>query len=700
MGKFAVETVFKGTDQMSGAISKIEKKAEGLTKSINKGISELSGNLGTIGGAFEKVGAAMAAAAVVGGLAFADIAKSGMDFEKTLSSVSAVSNASAEQMGALTAKAKELGSTTKFTATEVAGAMEIMSKAGLTVDETLTGVGAILSAAAADGATIEETAASIMSSMKGLGLGPERMKDFADMAAKAGDATSASIGSIAESMAVFGPVARQLNVPLESAIAQLALLQDAGIDASSAGTTLAATYSKLAAPTKRTRDELKALGLSVTDAMGNMKPPDQLLGELFSATDKIKGNAGKMAAVTNLVGLESQKALLNIAAAAGNGKLGKLTGDLRDSAGYADEIAKKKLDNLAGDLTLLGSAANGVKLELYDMAKGPLRETVQGVTAWMTANKGLIMTRVQDFVLAVKENLPEIVTWLQRIGIALAVFYTLKTAVAAAEVAMAAWGIAAQVATGAMWLYNTATSTATATQVASTASLVASKVASTATAVAQGALTAAQWAYNAAIAIGQAGTTGFTVAQVSSKVAQVASTVATWAITTAQTAYNVAVGAGAVGLGAITAAFTASIPAATGAAAATGTAAAALGPFLLVVGAATAAVLALVAAWDQYQSLDKSMGNVGVGGTIDKMWEMGTLDVFAAYDAAANEDAIARSQMVSPQERTAQSISETNTNTTTTDRAELTIKAPPGSTMTKPKTGPAAGVKLVPTGAF
>jgi len=254
----------------------------------------------------------------------------------------------------------------------------------------------LLSAAAADGAGIEETANSLMSSMKAMGIGPEKMQLFADQMAKAGDATKASIGSISESLAIAGPVFKQLNVPMESAIAQIALLQDAGIDASSAGTTLAAAYSKLAAPMGRTKGALAALGLSVKDAMGNMKPPEQLLGQILGATSKIKGNVGQMAAFTELVGLESQKALLNVASAAKDGRLNSLVSDLKDAGGYADLIAKKRLDNFTGDITMLRSAVEGVSIKLFDMEKGPLRDVGQGITNWVRANDDLIVSGIGD----------------------------------------------------------------------------------------------------------------------------------------------------------------------------------------------------------------------------------------------------------------------------------------------------------------
>ncbi len=440
---FSVKTIFSAIDRitptakrMASSVSNFSKSAEKELGKLDKGLSKVSGPMWDAIGR----GAAIAGAGVAAGLG-ASIVR-GAEFEQVISNISAVTHASSRDIARLTDKARLLGSTTKFSSTEVAGAMELMSKAGLTVDETLTGVGAILSAAAADGASIEETAASIMSSMKGLGLGPEKMQTFADMAAKAGDATSASIGSIAESMSVFGPVAKQLDIPLESAVSMLALLQDAGIDASSAGTTLAATFSKLAAPTKRTRDELAALGVTVTDTLGNMKPPDQLLSELLKATDKIKGNAGKMAAVTNLVGLESQKAMLNIAAAAGDGRLGKLTEELKDSAGYAEKVANVKLDNLKGDFQKLMGAVGGVQDSIWDLSKGPLREVTQGAKDWILANKdliaqdiGKIVQGIADAAKWVAKHWEDIAYWGGKIATLATIFLAVASAVKVATIA-------------------------------------------------------------------------------------------------------------------------------------------------------------------------------------------------------------------------------------------------------------------------
>lgn len=398
-----LEAILTASDRATGVIKSAQASAISLNDRALKGLSSLDAMTSRIGASVKTAVTTLAVAGVGLGTVGAKVIGTGADFEAAMSAVAAVSSATDEEFARLQKRAEELGATTKFSGTEVAGAMEIMAKAGLKVDEVLAGVPGVLSAAAADGATIEETAASLMSSMKSLGLGPEKMQLFADQLAKAGDSTAASIGSISQSMAIFGPVVKQLGIPVESAVAQIALLQDAGIDASSAGTTLAASYSKLAAPTTRTSAALRKLGVDVKDAHGNMKLPDQLLADILKGTSKIKGNVGKMAAFTQLVGLESQKALLNIADAASTGRLEEVTTSLNEAAGYADALAAKRMNNFKGDIEILKGSVDGLATSLFNMERGPLRGVVQRSTEWIETNKELINTGVGE---ALDEWLP------------------------------------------------------------------------------------------------------------------------------------------------------------------------------------------------------------------------------------------------------------------------------------------------------
>jgi TP901 family phage tail tape measure protein len=404
--RFSIEAVFSARDNFSRVFGRIEDNVSRSMRSIAAatratqtvlsgaakhtdrfvaGIANASKVVATVG-----AGAAAAGAFIV--------IKSGAAFEQAIADVAAVSGAAGAELDALKKRALDLGSTTKFAGVEVAGAMESMSKAGFATQDVLKGVSGLLSAAAADGGDLGEISTGLMATLKGFGAGADQLQPFADMMAKAGDSTAASIGSISESMVKFGPVARQLGVNAASAFAQVSLLQDAGMDAASAGTQLAAVYSKLVAPVGATKKEIAALGVSITDAAGNMRAPEHLFASILKATDGIQGNAGKMAAFTNLVGLESKTAMLNIAAAAKSGRLDQLTKDLGHAAGYADQIAAKRMNTLFGDWKLFGGAVDGVVNSLYDLQGGAMRGVLQSATAWGRANKDVIIQKFDGWV--------------------------------------------------------------------------------------------------------------------------------------------------------------------------------------------------------------------------------------------------------------------------------------------------------------
>lgn len=433
MSDFTVSTRFTADDKVSAVMATMGSGADRFASKL----SAISGGMSKVSGAFSSIAAPAAVLAGGLGLAGGNIAKSGAEFEHVLASLAAVAKPTNKELSDISATALKVGSDMGFSATEVARGMEAMIKQGLTTTEVLTGISGVAAAAAADGSTLEETMGGLLATMAGMGKGAGDLQHIADVMAKAGDLTAAGIGSLTQSMAVFGPTARQMGIPIEAAVGQLALLQDAGIDASSAGTTLAAVYSKLAAPTKRTADEMKTLGIEVADSFGNMKPPDQLMGEIFAATGKIEGNVGKAAAITRLVGLESQKALLNITASVGSGKFQKVMDSLTSGVdGYATEIARLKQASTTGDTDKFGASIDSVTKKVFQLNSGPLRGIIQATTEWVKKNEDLIASGVGEFLGDMIEALPEIVTWTKRIAIGIAVFKGIDFAVKGAAVAV------------------------------------------------------------------------------------------------------------------------------------------------------------------------------------------------------------------------------------------------------------------------
>ncbi|MGP0790786.1 phage tail tape measure protein, partial [Escherichia coli] len=175
------------------------------------------------------------------------------------------------------------------------------------------------------------------------------------------------------------PVAAKLGISLEEAAAMAGMLANNGLRGSDAGTAMRASLSRLASPPKAAADALKELGVSVADARGKMRPMEDVLLDLYKATQKY-GQVDQISFFKDIAGEEAFVGLQTLVAAAGSGELQKLTRELQGARGEADRVAKVMADNLDGDLKNLDSAWEGLRIRISDLVDGPLRS----VTQWLT----------------------------------------------------------------------------------------------------------------------------------------------------------------------------------------------------------------------------------------------------------------------------------------------------------------------------
>jgi TP901 family phage tail tape measure protein len=441
-GRFSVEAVFKAIDRMSAPIAMMQKRMLKFTKSIEKDL----GNLNKIGGSFvggvNKAGAAMLVFGAASAAALAAAAKPGMEFEQQMADLGASFLKTRGEIGALEKEAMKLGAATKFSATEVAGAMEAMSKAGFDEEQTLKGIAGMTYAAAAAGEDLIETTANVASVMKGMGLAIEQSGKVADVLALASVKTASSIGSLAESLSKAGPVAKQFNIGLTDVTAMVASLQDAGIDASEAGSAVATMLTKLATPTDAMRAKMKKLGVSFEDAQGNMKKPAVVLGEFMKASKNAGGNMKQAAFFAEMLGLRGQKAGLLLKDAFASGKYAKLVEELEKAEGTAKKMADLRMNTLTGDLDVLTENVKGLGIELFSMSSGPLRDVAQAMTKWLDENKVKILQKIQDGVKWLVDNGPALLDWFRRIGTVVGVLYFVATAISACATAVELWTLA------------------------------------------------------------------------------------------------------------------------------------------------------------------------------------------------------------------------------------------------------------------
>jgi hypothetical protein len=196
--------------------------------------------------------------------------ESGMNFEAQMSRVQAISGATAEDAGRLAEKAKEMGETTVFSATESAQALEYMAMAGWKTDDMLEGLAGIMNLAAASGEDLAATSDIVTDALTAFGLTAADSTHFADVLAVASSNANTNVGMMGETFKYVAPVAGAMGYTVEDVAVAIGLMANSSIKASSAGTALRTLMTNMAKPTSDMADAMYYLGVSLTDDEGNM----------------------------------------------------------------------------------------------------------------------------------------------------------------------------------------------------------------------------------------------------------------------------------------------------------------------------------------------------------------------------------------------------------------------------------------------
>lgn len=343
--------------------------------------------------AFQAAGEALAAAGLVAGMkqlgeAYAGTVRAAGEFGATMSNAEALSGASRQEMALLSAQAKELGATTKFTANESGEAMGYMGMAGWNAQQMLSGMPGVLDLAAASGENLAGVADIVTDSLTGFGMSAADTGRFVDVLAAASSKSNTNVSMLGESFKYVAPLAGTLGYEAEDTAVMLGLMANSGIKASQAGTTLRTAITNLVSPTKDQAAEMERLKISLTDANGQMLPMldvADLLRDRFSGMSE----AEQSAAASALFGKEAMSGMLAVINAS-EADYNNLTQSIQNSAGAAERMASIKLDNLAGDLTLLQSAADGLSLTIGEEFMPQARGLVQAGTGVITFVNQLI----------------------------------------------------------------------------------------------------------------------------------------------------------------------------------------------------------------------------------------------------------------------------------------------------------------------
>lgn len=343
-----------------------------------------------------------------------------MDFGEQMSSVKAATfdltkamdtaqtKAMAESVANLSAEARKLGAETKFSATEVAGGMDILAKNFSGEDlqkakDITDAMPGILNVAAATRESIAATSDITTAAMNQFGLQAKDMGNIGDMFVKTANTSATGLLDLGEAMKYSGVSAKNANVDMATTLAMLGALGNAGKKGSVAGTGLASVLGNMQSGMKKQRGALAALGINVADRDGNMRPIVDLLAEIDRAADKKFGGKGKGGVkrdrwLQGLVGMGSDKESLAILTKqAGSGELQKLVEANRGASGAAAKVAEEMGNNAAGAAKNLQSAYEELQLTIGEQLIPKVTELLKWVqkitgevTDWAKAHPDLV----------------------------------------------------------------------------------------------------------------------------------------------------------------------------------------------------------------------------------------------------------------------------------------------------------------------
>lgn len=338
----------------------------------------------------------------------AESVNSFQDFESMMSQVKAISGATGQAFDDLTAKAQEMGATTKFTATESAEAFNYMAMAGWKPQQMIDGISGIMSLAAASGEDLGTTSDIVTDALTAFGLQAGDAGHFADVLAQASANANTNVSMLGESFKYVAPVAGAMNYSVEDTSLALGLMANASIKGSMAGTALKTSLANMAAPTDSMAAAMDKYGISLTDSEGNMK-------SLRGVIDNLRGSLGGLseteqtAAASTIFGKEAMAGMLAIINASEE-DYNKLSTAIGNSKDAAEGMADTMLDNLKGSFTLMQSAIEGTENAFGKRLSPYLRGIAGGITDMMpeiTDGINADMDVVDDKIAGVKRKITD-----------------------------------------------------------------------------------------------------------------------------------------------------------------------------------------------------------------------------------------------------------------------------------------------------
>lgn len=348
------------------------------TSGFTKGVSSMTVAAGNLISDLTKT-----AATKLAGLAKSSVSV-GMNFDASMSQVAATMGTTVDQIDNLTKVAKEMGSTTKFTATQAADALNYLALAGYDADKAAEVLPSVLNLAAAGGMDLAYASDLVTDAMASLNIeaNKQNVDDFGNKLAMAASKANANVSQLGEAILTVGGTAANLKGGTTELTTALGLLANVGIKGAEGGTHLRNIILSLQSPTDEAAKKMQKLGLQVYDSQGKMRGLNDILSDLNSAMNGM--TQGQKDSIINQLLNKTDLAAVNGLLAAQGEQWDTLAAQIDSADGAMGQMAETQIDNLQGAMTIMSSAFEGMQLAVYDELEPTLTEAVKWGTDCLT----------------------------------------------------------------------------------------------------------------------------------------------------------------------------------------------------------------------------------------------------------------------------------------------------------------------------
>lgn len=351
-------------------------------QSFDRKMKRATKEISSIGKKFNKVGKGLTKGVTVPlvgiGVAAANI---GATFEAQMNRVSAISGATGKDLDSLEGKARELGSKTKFSATEAAKGLEYFAMAGYSVEDSMNAIEPTLNLAIASGEDLAMVADIVSDSMTAFGMSAKQTSEFTDLLASVSTNANTNVSMLGESFKYVAPVAGAMGYAAQDVAMALGLMANAGIKGSQAGTALRGALTRMTKPSAEAKKAIEELGIKMADSKGNMLPLGNVVNQLRDKFSTLTQEQQTQAATT-LFGKEAMSGMLAIinASETDMNKLGEATTNYN---GKAQEMAEIMQSGTQGAFATLKSSLEELAISLSQTLLPIINNVIAKIQGWV-----------------------------------------------------------------------------------------------------------------------------------------------------------------------------------------------------------------------------------------------------------------------------------------------------------------------------